>query len=82
MSNSGRLLKAFSESLGIPAHTITDSLGYGAGGWDSVAHMRLVAAIEGEFDIMLETDDVIGLSSFGKAKELLGKYGIGFDTAG
>jgi len=29
-------------------------------GWDSVAHMRLVAEIESAFDIMMDTEDVIG----------------------
>ena len=47
--------------------------------WDSVAHMQLVAEIEDTFDIMLETDDVIGLSSYDVAKEILTKYGVDFD---
>ena len=46
--------------------------------WDSVGHMGLVAALEETFDIMLEPDDIVDLSSFAKGKELLGKYGITF----
>ena len=42
--------------------------------------MGLVAEIENTFDIMLATDDVIDLSSFSKAKEILGKYGIQFKS--
>jgi hypothetical protein len=38
--------------------------------------MALVAEIEDAFDIMLETDDVIGLSSFEVAKEILARYGV------
>lgn len=41
--------------------------------WDSVGHMSLVAALEQEFDIMMETDDIIDLSSFEKGKEILSK---------
>jgi acyl carrier protein len=38
--------------------------------------MRLIAALETEFDIMLETDDVLDLSSFAKGLDILGKYGV------
>jgi hypothetical protein len=38
--------------------------------------MQLVAGIEAVFDIMLETEDVIGMSSFGKACEIVEKYGV------
>jgi acyl carrier protein len=41
--------------------------------WDSVGHMSLVAALEQEFDIMMETDDIIDLSSFEKGMEILSK---------
>ena len=46
--------------------------------WDSVGHMSLVAALEDEFDIMIDTDDIIDLSSYEKGKEILVKYGVEF----
>lgn len=46
--------------------------------WDSIGHMQLVAALETSFDIMLDMDDIIDLSSFSKGKEILGKYNIQF----
>ena len=47
--------------------------------WDSVGHMGLVAAIEDAFDIMMDTDDIIDLSSYEKGKEILTQnYGIEF----
>lgn len=46
--------------------------------WDSVAHMELITQIEDTFGIMLETDDIIGLSSYTNGLELLGKYDITF----
>ena len=55
------------------------NLAYGAHEkWDSIAHMQLVAAIESAFDIMLDVDDVIALSSYPKAIEIVGKYGVKF----
>ena len=47
--------------------------------WDSVGHMGLVAALEDEFEIEMEIDDIIDMSSFNKGKEILSKYGVIFD---
>jgi acyl carrier protein len=44
--------------------------------WDSVGHMSLVAALEDEFEIELEMDDIIDLSSFDVAIQTLKKYGV------
>lgn len=44
--------------------------------WDSVGHMGLVAALEDEFDIEMEIDDIIDMSSYEKGKEILAKYGV------
>lgn len=78
MDNTEKLKKAFSEALEISSDSITDELAYGNESWDSVAHLALVASIETEFDIMLGSDDVIDMSSFLKAKEILNKYDIKF----
>lgn len=39
--------------------------------WDSVGHMGLIAKLEEVFDIMMDTDDIIDLSSFEKGQEIL-----------
>ncbi|HKK20484.1 MAG TPA: acyl carrier protein [candidate division Zixibacteria bacterium] len=79
MNNTDKLRQIFAEALEIPKGRISDSLEYNTvPEWDSVAHMALVAAIDNGFDIMMETDDVIDMSSFGKAKEILKKYGVEF----
>lgn len=41
--------------------------------WDSVGHMTLIATLEDAFDIMMETDDIIDLSSYEKGMEILSK---------
>lgn len=78
MSNIDKLTKAFSEALELDSQTITDELSYGSENWDSIAHLSLIASIETEFDIMMASDDVIDMSSFKKAKEILAKYDVKF----
>lgn len=71
MDNTEKLKKAFADALELPPEKISDELSYGNETWDSIAHLALVASIETEFDIMLNSDDVIDMSSFKKAKEIL-----------
>lgn len=77
MSNIEKLRNAFAQSLQIAPNRITDELAYNTiPEWDSVAHMALVTEIETVFDIMLDTNDILELSSVGKAKEILLKYDV------
>jgi acyl carrier protein len=72
-----RLEDIFSETLGIDAARVVDGLEYNSiKEWDSVAHMALIAALEEAYDIMLETEDVIDMSSVGRAREILAKYSV------
>lgn len=32
--------------------------------WDSLVHLTLVTAIEDEFDVMLDTEDILNLNSY------------------
>lgn len=70
-----KLASIFSNTLGIPRQSVADNLKYSEiPEWDSVAHMTLVAAIEQDFDVMIDAEDVIDMSSFLKAKQILAKY--------
>jgi acyl carrier protein len=81
MNNSGRLKMAFAQALGISMETNFESLKYqGIVEWDSVAHMQLINEIEATFDIMLPTEDVIDMSSFIKACEIVSKHGVSIDA--
>lgn len=72
-----RLRRVFSDALGIPPSEINDQVAYDKSkGWDSIAHMALIAALDTEFDIMLDTDDVVDMSSYARSKEILRKYGV------
>jgi acyl carrier protein len=68
-----RMKAAFVAGLGIDeATTDWDALSYrSVEQWDSIAHMALVVAIEDEFDLMLETTDIIDMSSFRVALEIV-----------
>lgn len=69
------LKNLFAEQLGIDKTLVTDDLEYRSiAEWDSRSHMMLTVAIENAFDIMLEPEDIIDMSDFGKAKEILAKY--------
>ena len=78
MTNLEKYNNVFCENL----HVTTDQLAglkyQGVEFWDSVGHMTLVAAIEDAFDIMMDTDDIIDLSSYEKGKEILKKYDVEF----
>ncbi|WP_067099937.1 acyl carrier protein [Marinomonas atlantica] len=79
MTNTDRLVATFASSLNIEASQVVDGLEYNTiPQWDSVAHMVLVAALEKEFDVMLDMDDIIEMSSVGIAKEILTKHDVVF----
>jgi acyl carrier protein len=79
MDNYEKLIQTFAQALGVDPSVITDELEFNSiEAWDSVAHMALVAALEEAFDIMLDTDDIIAMSSPAKAREILKKYGVDF----
>ena len=78
MTNLEKLTNVFVETFSIDASKTAGLQYQGIEAWDSVGHMSLVAAIEDAFDISLDTDDIIDMSSFEKAQEILKKYDIDF----
>jgi len=72
MSIRERLERVFRQVFALGAEVEVGPLQYqGIQAWDSVGHMQLVGALEQEFDLMLDTEDIIGLSSFDKAEEII-----------
>ena len=79
MNNVEKYDAAFIETLEITKEQLEGLEYQQIPSWDSVGHMGLVAAIEDAFDIMMDTDDIIDLSSYEKGKEILSKnYNIEF----
>lgn len=79
MTNLEKYNKAFCESFEIGEEQLQGLQYQQIELWDSVGHMTLVANLEDAFDIMMETDDIIDLSSYEKGKEILTKnYNVEF----
>jgi len=77
LSNLEKYNNAFLEAFGIDESKLNAGLTYQSiKEWDSVGHMSLIAELEDTFDIMMETDDIIDLSSYEKGKEIITKYDI------
>lgn len=76
MSNLELYTQAFVDTFGVSAEQATGLKYQDIQEWDSVGHMSLMAALEGAFDIMMDTEDIIDFSSFEKGKELLAKYDV------
>jgi acyl carrier protein len=72
-----KLQNAFVSGLGLEGEVNFADLEYGKHElWDSIAHMQLVADIEREFGIMMDTDDVVAMSSYLVAEGIVVKYGV------
>ena len=78
MSNIEKYTQAFCQAFDIDEATAINLKFQDIPAWDSVGHMGLVTQLESAFDIMLEPDDIVDLSSFEKGKEILAKYNIIF----
>lgn len=79
MTNLEKINAAFIDTFRIAEDKLTPELSIlTLENWDSLAQMNLIAALEEAFDIMMEPDDIIELSSYAKAKRILEKYGITF----
>ena len=76
MTNLEKYIKAFEETFDVSKDKLEGLKYQDIDQWDSVGHMSLIAALEDEFDIMMDTDDIIDFSSFEKGKEILSKYDV------
>lgn len=69
MSNLEKYNQSFIKALSITEDKLEDSLNYqDIPEWDSVGHMSLVAELEDNFGIMMDTDDIIDFNSYQKGK--------------
>jgi len=76
-ANEAKLQAAFREALELaPDHDVTALAFRTIRAWDSVGHMQLIAAIEAAFDLMLDADDVLALTSYATAREIVARHGV------
>ena len=72
MNLDARLRNIFSAVFDVDASTLTDDDSPKTiEGWDSVKHIQLVMALEAEFPIQFEPDDIAGLTRFGAIRKRL-----------
>ncbi len=76
MSTLERYKKVFVETFEIEESILNDLKYQDIEQWDSLGHMSMIAALEDEFEIMFEMDDIIDFSSFKKGIETLKKYEV------
>lgn len=77
--NAKKYLEIFKEVLNVAEEDVKGLKYQSIESWDSVGHMALIAAIEDNFDLMLDTDDIIDFESYEKGMEILERnYDIAF----
>ena len=77
MDNKDKYKNAFVEAFSIDENILKKNLEYNTiPEWDSIGHMTLIGNLEEAFEISMETDDIIDLSSYNKGLEILKKYKV------
>jgi len=79
MDNLEKYQQAFKETFMVEEEKLSDLKYQDIPEWDSVGHMALMAALEENFQIELDIDDIIEFSSFEYGKEILKKYKVDVD---
>ena len=77
MSNKAKYDQIFLDTFEIAAEQLDEHLSYQSiDSWDSVGHMSLIAALEDEFGVVFEMDDIIDFGTYFTGFETMRKYGI------
>jgi acyl carrier protein len=72
-----RLIELFADELMVEAESLNDdSTPDNTEDWDSLAAMRLVAAIEEEFDIVLSTAEIMKMRSIAIVRSVVLAKGV------
>ena len=77
MTNLEKLNTIFCEVFSVEEPALNESFNNkNVEGWDSVRQLSLTTAVEDEFDIMLDAEDILEFTSYENAKQVLAKYEI------
>ena len=74
MSNIEKLNSIFKEVFSVGDADLVNLNKENVDCWDSVHQLSLTSAIEDEFDIMLDAEDIVEFTSYENAKNILAKY--------
>lgn len=77
MNNIEKLNNIFCEVFSVDASVLDSGFdNKSVDNWDSVHQLSLTTEVEDVFDIMLDAEDILGFTSYEKAKEILRKNQI------
>ena len=77
MNNKKKYQDIFIKSLSLNSEKFNENIKYNeVPEWDSIGHMSLISALEDEFKISIETDDVVDFSAYKKGIKILRKYNV------
>jgi acyl carrier protein len=72
-----RVARVVSDVLNVPASEVVESSSSDTlANWDSIAHISLVLALEGEFSVAFSDDDVAEMLSVGRILTILRDKGV------
>ena len=67
-----RLNEVFQEVFDRPDIAVTDATAApDVAGWDSLSHIRLIGAVEDEFDVLFDVKDIVGMKNVGDMADLI-----------
>ena len=80
MSNLEKLNQIFCEVYSVEESALNESfVNTDVDTWDSIHQLSMVAAIEEAFDLMMDAEDILEMTSYENVKQLLtSKYEIAF----
>jgi acyl carrier protein len=71
------LYRTVAEALEVPPGALTEeSSQETVPTWDSLSHLNLVMALEGEFGVRLSLDDAVSIRSVALIRSTLRRYGV------
>jgi len=77
MNNLEKYNQAFIEVFGVEESALGSNFNKDSvDGWDSVHQLNIIALLEESFDIMLDPEDIMELTSYEKGMELMAKYEV------
>jgi acyl carrier protein len=80
MNNIDRLNKVFIEVFEVEKNKLGSDFSIdNVDNWDSITQLSLVSDIEDEFDIMIDSEDILDFKSYDAAKIIIAKYEVNLE---
>lgn len=77
MSKAEAYDQIFTETFNVTKEALNDNFTFADNEkWDSMTHLVLISALEDEFDVMFDTEDILNYHSYENGKKILKRYGV------